>query len=219
MASISIKDLIADMGYTLEEMPEIRVKTILKESKYASQMKDSMFSGTTIEGDKDEIEVYVISQLGQKGFIEIGEDAKKSLEDRKKQLVEDRIEAEIAEKELRQEVSKIMITSGFGFEGYRITKYSGYISGDDATMVPLLSSFVGQKQVKELQESVLDAYARIRIQALKELKEAAVGLGCNAVIGLDFDYMTTSLPGNIGGNLPFVLSVTANGTAVRIEKE
>ena len=37
--------------------------------------------------------------------------------------------------ERKKAVSKILITSGFSFDGYTITKYSGYISGDDAVQV------------------------------------------------------------------------------------
>lgn len=60
-------------------------------------------------------------------------------------------------------------------------------------------------------------------QALKELKEAAYDLGCNAVIGVDFDYITLEPETvNAGGGtlyLPYVFCVTANGNAVIIEKE
>ena len=64
---------------------------------------------------------------------------------------------------------------------------------------------------------------KIRRQALKELKEAAYDLGCNAVIGVDFDYITLEPEtANAGGGtlyLPYVFCVTANGNAVIIEKE
>lgn len=60
-------------------------------------------------------------------------------------------------------------------------------------------------------------------QALKELKETAYNLGCNAVIGVDFDYITLEpITVNAGGGtlyLPYVFYVTANGNAVIIEKE
>lgn len=60
-------------------------------------------------------------------------------------------------------------------------------------------------------------------QTLKELKEAAYDLGCNAVIGVDFDYITLE-PETVNGGggtlyLPYVFRVTANGNAVIIEKE
>ena len=62
----------------------------------------------------------------------------------------------------------------------------------------------------------------IRRNALIELKEAAYALGCNAVIGVDFDYLTldpeTATSGGGTLYLPFLFGVTANGNAVIIEK-
>ena len=70
---------------------------------------------------------------------------------------------------------------------------------------------------------ICDSLVKIRAQALKELKEAAIALGCNAVIGVDFDYMTFEpQTANVGGGTtyyPYVICVTANGNAVIIEKD
>ncbi len=111
----------------------------------------------------------------------------------------------------------ILISSGFNFEGYRIVKYSGYISGDDACQIPRSGVFGGNNG-----QNLTNALVRIRRQALKELKEAAYDLGCNAVIGVDFDYITLEPEtANIsGGTLyePYIICVTANGNAVVIEK-
>ncbi|MBE6013867.1 MAG: heavy metal-binding domain-containing protein [Lachnospiraceae bacterium] len=126
-------------------------------------------------------------------------------------------EAEENHQELLRELSKILITSGFTFDGFQITKYSGYISGDDAVEIPrsgIFGSDNGQK--------LTDALVKIRRRALMELKEAAYNLGCNAVIGVDFDYITLEPETRnlAGGTLyePYVICVTANGNAVTIEK-
>ena len=115
-------------------------------------------------------------------------------------------------------ISQILVTSGFSFDGYKITKYSGYISGDDATQIPRSGAFGGNNG-----QNLTDALVKIRIQALKELKEAAYDLGCNAVIGVDFDYITLEpeTANFSGGTLyePYIICVTANGNAVVIEKE
>lgn len=115
-------------------------------------------------------------------------------------------------------IPKILVTSGFSFDGYKITKYSGYISGDDATQIPRSGAFGGNNG-----QNLTDALVKIRIQALKELKEAAYDLGCNAVIGVDFDYITLEpeTANFSGGTLyePYIICVTANGNAVVIEKE
>lgn len=124
--------------------------------------------------------------------------------------------------EKKRALAKILISSGFNFDGYKIVKYSGYISGDDAVEIPrngILDS-TGKNSVK-----LTDALVRIRRKALMELKEAAYNLGCNAVIGVDFDYMTLEPERHsmfaINNTVlePYVVCVTANGNAVVIEKE
>ena len=116
-------------------------------------------------------------------------------------------------------LSEMLISSGFSFDGYTITKYSGYISGDDATQIPRSGVFGGNNG-----ENLTNALVKIRRQALIELKEAAYNLGCNAVIGVDFDYITLE-PETVGFSRsttvyePYVICVTANGNAVVIEKK
>ncbi|MBQ9045155.1 MAG: YbjQ family protein [Oscillospiraceae bacterium] len=136
-----------------------------------------------------------------------------------------RKQAEEEEQRLREQanaeksraMASMLISSGFNFEGYRIVKYSGYISGDDAVQIPRSGVFGGNNG-----QNLTDALVRIRRQALKELKEAAYDLGCNAVIGVDFDYLTLDpeTATLTGGTLyePYVICVTANGNAVVIEK-
>lgn len=129
---------------------------------------------------------------------------------------------EAAEEEERKQkaMAEMLITSGFNFDGYTITKYSGYISGDDCISMPR-NDFWGTNKVSD---NLCGALVKIRRQAIKELKEAAYNLGCNAVIGVDFDYMTmdpqhsAALNQSITVYEPYVICVTANGNAVLIEK-
>ena len=139
-------------------------------------------------------------------------------------LAEQRADAEAArqaEIDKQRAISQILISSGFNFDGYKIVKYSGYISGDDATQIPRGDWFKGGQHGEDL----TNALVKIRRQALKELKEAAYDLGCNAVIGVDFDYITlepersSALNSSITVYEPYVICVTANGNAVVIEKE
>lgn len=122
------------------------------------------------------------------------------------------------EAEKRKCMAEMLISSGFSFDGYTIVKYSGYISGDDATQIPRSGVFGGNNG-----SNLTNALVKIRRQALMELKEAAYNLGCNAVVGVDFDYITLEPEtANInGGTLyePYIICVTANGNAVVIEKE
>ena len=126
-----------------------------------------------------------------------------------------------AEKKKRA-MAKMLITSGFSFDGYTITKYSGYISGDDAISVDRGWAVFGSDT--GVKDKLLDSLVEIRRNALRELKEAAYELGCNAVIGVDFDYITLDpqtkdllATGGISYQ-PYVFAVTANGNAVVIEK-
>lgn len=124
----------------------------------------------------------------------------------------------------QQALASILITSGFSFDGYTITKYSGYISGDDAIQVDRGEQgfFGGRGSIADVGASLMAGLVQIRRKALAELKEAAYNLGCNAVIGVDFDYLTLDpeTANNQGGTLylPYVFGVTANGNAVIIEK-
>ena len=129
-------------------------------------------------------------------------------------------QAEQAEKEEQANkklaMSQMLISSGFSFDGYTITKYSGYISGDDVTEIP--RSYIAASN----RNNITDALVKIRRRALYELKEAAYNLGCNAIIGVDFDYITFESNDSGIGNLtiqgPYIICVTANGNAVVIEK-
>lgn len=123
--------------------------------------------------------------------------------------------------EKQKALASILITSGFNFDGYKIKKYSGYISGDDCVTMPR-DTFWGNNKVSD---NLCGALVKIRRNAIKELKEAAYDLGCNAVIGVDFDYIVMDpqhahlLNASCTVYEPYVICVTANGNAVIIEKE
>jgi len=120
------------------------------------------------------------------------------------------------EKHKQEALTEMLITSGFTFDGYKITKYSGYISGDDCVTIPA-NNIWGSNIVDK---NLCDALVKIRRQAMKELKEAAYELGCNAVIGVDFDYLVMDPQDSMRlSTQTYVICVTANGNAVVIEKE
>lgn len=143
-------------------------------------------------------------------------------ETKERRLKEEAEAAAIEAAELRAATSKMLITSGFNFDGYRIVKYSGYISGDDAIQVDRGSVGLLSSTVTNVGDALMGSLKIIRRNALQELKEAAYDLGCNAVIGVDFDYLTLDpqTANSTGGTtyLPYVFGVTANGNAVIIEK-
>lgn len=132
-----------------------------------------------------------------------------------------RASSEIAATEKKAVLAEMLITSGFNFDGYTITKYSGYISGDDAISVDRGLTIFGVGV--DVKDKLLGSLVKIRRNALAELKEAAYALGCNAVIGVDFDYLTLDpQTANLAGGTsyqPYIFGVTANGNAVVIEKK
>ena len=133
-------------------------------------------------------------------------------------------EAERAAEEAkkRKAMAEMLITSGFNFDGYKIVKYSGYISGDDAVSVDRGFFAFGMGIDADIRDKLMASLVTIRRNALRELKEAAYDLGCNAVIGVDFDYLTLDPEtAHLGGGTtyqPYIFGVTANGNAVIIEK-
>ena len=129
------------------------------------------------------------------------------------------VKKEAAKARKEKAMAQMLITSGFNFEGYTIKKYCGYISGDDAISVDRGSAW----EEVTVKAALLDSLSRLRRNALQGLKEAAYELGCNAIIGVDYDYITLDpkMPNKSGGTTfqPYVFCVTANGNAVIIEKD
>ena len=191
---MKVKDLCKQYNYNVAQFEQyIRTHNI--------RFKDSM-SGMTIE----DAEVPQILAWYNNELIRLQQDAQAAI---------------IEEQRKKKALAEMLITSGFNFDGYKIKKYSGYISGDDCVTIPR-NNFWGSTSVDK---NLCGALVKIRRQAIKELKEAAYSLGCNAVIGVDFDYLTidpqhsAALNAQITVYEPYVICVTANGNAVVIEKD
>jgi uncharacterized protein YbjQ (UPF0145 family) len=194
---MKIKDIANQYGLNQE-----RFEYYLRESSYKSQIKEGLLAITIDESTNIDAMV---------GDYKKWEDALAAKAARKVQEKADKQAA----------LAGILITSGFNFDGYTITKYSGYISGDDAISVPRGMAIFGSGT--DVKDKLMESLVIIRRKALAELKEAAYALGCNAVIGVDFDYLTLD-PQAAGLNgrtiyQPYVFGVTANGNAVVIVKD
>ena len=106
----------------------------------------------------------------------------------------------------------MLITTTPSVEGRRIVKYCGVIAGEAILGANLFKDlFAGIRDLvggrsatyeKELQ--------RARDIALSELRDRALDLGANAVIGVDLDYQVL-------GQGNGMLMVSASGTAVVLE--
>lgn len=113
------------------------------------------------------------------------------------------------EQRIAEIVRTMPITSGPNLEGYRIVRYAGYVSGDEVATIPRTLFLRSMKN-----DAVNDTIKQVRNVAIQELKEAAANLDCNAVIGLDFDYITLDSGTESVTETKIVL--TANGTAVQV---
>ena len=103
------------------------------------------------------------------------------------------------------------VTTGYNFEGYQIIEYHKVISGNVVIGTGLFSDFtaMGSDLLGTTNNTLSDKMEKIKEMALERLLIKSVECGANAVIGVDFDFITLS------GNM---LGVSANGTAVTIEK-
>lgn len=104
-----------------------------------------------------------------------------------------------------------MLTTGYDFSGYRITKYIGIVSGQVVLGTGFLSEFTASFADFFGEESNMFAekLEKAKNAAIEKLIIKSADKGGNAVIGVDFDYIT------FHGNM---IGVVANGTSVIIEE-
>lgn len=104
---------------------------------------------------------------------------------------------------------KILMTSGFNFEGYSITEYLGVFSGESALGTSFLSSlgagfadFFGANSTMYSEK-----LKKAKNHAINQLIDQVKKCQGNAIIGLDIDYTIFSSD---------IIGVIANGTAVKV---
>lgn len=112
---------------------------------------------------------------------------------------------------LQKQAMSLLITTGYNFDGYKITDYKGVVSGETVIGTGLISEFLASvDDAMGMNSNSFSAKLRkVKENALGKLKIQSALAGGNAVIGVDFDYITFS------NNM---IGVSANGTAVVIEK-
>ena len=104
-----------------------------------------------------------------------------------------------------------LCSSGYNFEGYRITQYHGVVAGEIVLGTGFFSSFISgiSDTLGVESDRYRDKLRESRTIAMERLVLESLFLGGNAIIGLDIDY--TLFVGDMMG-------VIANGTSVTIEK-
>ena len=95
-------------------------------------------------------------------------------------------------------------------EGRRIKEYLGIVSGEAVLGVNIFKDLFAN--IRDLVGGRAGAYEKelknARGMAMDEMVAEAVGLGANAVVGVDLDYEVVGQSGSM-------LMVSVNGTAVR----
>ncbi len=113
--------------------------------------------------------------------------------------------------EKRKRISEHMLTTGFNFEGFKIINYKRVISGETVLGTGFASEF--SASFSDFFGNSSDMFSnklrQAKEAALEKLILKSVEVGGDAIIGVDFDYITFT------GNL---IGVVANGTSVLIEK-
>ncbi len=128
------------------------------------------------------------------------------------------IEAEAAMKEAQAaEMARIrqrfdhMMTTGFNFEGYRITKYLTVISAEVILGTGFLTEFTSNFSdfFGTQSDSFSQKFQKAKDAVLDKLIAKSKSIGGNAIIGIEFDHLI------IKNNM---IGVIASGTCVQIEK-
>lgn len=186
-----------------EKMPtqikELYKGTLRLDHQELLDMKNYIVSETKNKGFEDKVIDYVSAYMDKKIH---------SLKPSQEQIIKRIVENESLLEEARK---KMLFTNSFNFEGYKITEYIKLVSGE----VVLGSGFLSElsAQVNDFLGSNSTEFERklskAKMVAQNKMIADAETVGANAIIAIDFDIMT--LAGNI-------IVVSANGTAVKIEK-
>ena len=104
----------------------------------------------------------------------------------------------------------MLLTTTNTIEGKQIVQYYGIVTGETIIGANLFKDFFAG--IRDIVGGRAGSYESVlreaKDTALQELRERAMQLGANAVIGIDLDYETVVANGSM-------LMVTAAGTAVR----
>ena len=104
----------------------------------------------------------------------------------------------------------MLLTTTNTIEGKQIVQYYGIVTGETIIGANLFKDFFAG--IRDIVGGRAGSYESVlreaKDTALQELRERAMQLGANAVIGIDLDYGTVGANGSM-------LMVTAAGTAVR----
>lgn len=108
----------------------------------------------------------------------------------------------------------MIITTTNIVEGQKTLKYIGIVTGETIIGANLFRDIFAR--VRDVVGGRAGSYEQVlreaKNTALNEMRQYAVSLGANAIVGVDLDYETVGRNGSM-------LMVTASGTAVVLESE
>lgn len=106
---------------------------------------------------------------------------------------------------------KVLMTTGFNFDGFSIDRYIGVFSGECALGTGFLSSL--GSDISDIlgtnSKSYTNKLRQAKDYALEQLQDQTINAGGNAIIGLSINYTMFSRD---------IIGVVANGTAVKIDE-
>ena len=107
----------------------------------------------------------------------------------------------------------MLITTTHTIDGKQISQYFGLVSGEAILGANIFKDFfAGIRDIVGGRSAAYEKELRKAKEiAIREMTDAAVALGGNAIVGVDLDYET--IGSGQGGNM---LMVSASGTAVRV---
>lgn len=167
-------------------------------------------SAETLEDVSEEL-TYIRDQLSKgaqdetvKEFFELvfdKDNSEKTLDD---------IDAAI-KKQRDEAIGSVMVTSGYNFEGYKITHYHDYISTETVLgMGAIKSLYATASNVVGIESEALNSKINdAKTKVIYDIRKKALELGANAIIGIDIDFTMF---------VETMVAVVASGTAVSIEK-
>ncbi len=110
----------------------------------------------------------------------------------------------------QKKIDSHMLTTGYDFQGYKIEKYIGLVSGEcvigTGIIADLFSDFSDISGTKS--KTFSNKMKEIKSFAIKEMIEDSIRIGGNAIIGISYDHITFS-----GKNM---IGISVNGTSVKI---
>lgn len=157
--------------------------------------------------EKEALKEFILTRK-EKNEKRIGQETEKKIKEEKDQ--KEQQERQKIIDQLNQTRKNFKVTTGYNFEGYKIVEYKKVVSGSVVLGTGFLSEFnagvsdfLGAKSNK-----FADKIDTAKDAAYDKMVEKAMDADANAIIGIDFDYITFE------NNM---IGVVVNGTAVVIE--